>query len=132
MANPQAPEIHALVCIDHPPHRLYAELIQVVEARQIAWLRPWALVTEELDAALGSLDLRQGPDLLLPAHLIRPALDTELLGLLSQLAASPPTESPLPPQHRQQLHQLIQQLCRLPAPDPMSVPAPFPLAPKYG
>jgi hypothetical protein len=107
-----SPEVRAWVCIDDHPQRLYAELIQVVEARGIAWLRPVALVVA--DAPEPCVDLRQGPDLLLPLRLIRPALDTEVLGLLSQLLVdSPPTDDkPLPPQHRQQLNHWLRQLCQ--------------------
>jgi hypothetical protein len=73
---------------------LYAELIQVVEERGIAWLRPYILIEHQPEPASSSflalppawVDLRQGPDLLLPTTLLRPALDTEVLPLLPLLA----------------------------------------------
>jgi hypothetical protein len=111
-----SPDVRTWVCIDDPPQRLYAELIQVVEVRGIAWLRPVALM--DLDAPEPCLescvDLRQGPDLLLPLRFIRPALDTEVLSLLSQLLvdSAPADDKPLLPHHRQQLNHWLQQLCQ--------------------
>jgi hypothetical protein len=107
-----SPDVRAWVCIDDHPQRLYAELIQVVELRGVAWLRPVALV--DLNAYEPCVDLRQGPDLLLPLRFIRPALDTEVLGLLSQLlvGSAPTDDKPLPPHHRQQLNHWLRQLCQ--------------------
>jgi hypothetical protein len=130
------PALYPLVCIEHQQQRLYAELIQIVEARQIAWLRPWAMVDWGNEEARGNenagepvwatlnnpnhgrcLDLRQAPDLLLPRRLLRPALDTEWLAVLSQLSPVSP-DKPLPAWERQSLHQLLRQLCQAPPPEP--------------
>jgi hypothetical protein len=109
------PALYPLVCLEYQQQRLYAELIQIVEARQIAWLRPWALVEVGEPGGAGQIDycvdLRQAPDLLLPRHLIRPALDTELLAVLTQLSSTT-TDKPLPAQERQQLNQLLRLLCQ--------------------
>jgi hypothetical protein len=115
------PALYPLVCLEYQQQRLYAELIQIVEARQTAWLRPWALVEVGELTGAGSInfdhpihhcvDLRQAPDLLLPRHLIRPALDTELLAVLTQLSSTT-TDKPLPAQEQQQLNQLLRSLCQ--------------------
>ncbi|MCC3407591.1 MAG: hypothetical protein JGK17_18735 [Microcoleus sp. PH2017_10_PVI_O_A] len=72
---------------------LHSEVIQVVEARQICWVRPLMLVglvsgkdfpqgwPEEYTLS----DLRDGSDLLWPLSLFRAALDTEVISLLTQL-----------------------------------------------
>jgi hypothetical protein len=85
---------------------LYAEIIQVVEQRQLCWVRPIALVEalkrepvstpqswdqgnapyDRPDASESILyDLREGSDLLCPASLFRPALDTEVIPILTEL-----------------------------------------------
>lgn len=104
------------VCLQDQQQCLYAELIQVVEARGIAWLRPHILIEAAEDpfspAPRHWVDLRQGPDLLLPVLLLRPALDTELLPLLPLLAEDQENrgKSTPPEQGRQQLNQLIYRL----------------------
>jgi len=71
---------------------LYSEVIQVVEAHQVCWVRPLMLVvfvSKDLDDGLRQdynlCDLRDGADLLWPLSLFRAALDTEVISLLSQL-----------------------------------------------
>jgi hypothetical protein len=71
---------------------LHSEVIQVVEARQVCWVRPLMLVvfvSKDLGDRLGQdyslSDLRNGADLLWPLSLFRAALDTEVISLLSQL-----------------------------------------------
>ncbi|MCU0540786.1 MAG: hypothetical protein MUE44_01190 [Oscillatoriaceae cyanobacterium Prado104] len=72
---------------------LYAEVIQIVEARQICWSRPLMLAvlksgTDAFDRTWddGTLyDLREGADLLWPLNLFRAAVDVEVISLLTQL-----------------------------------------------
>lgn len=92
-----------ILCIEHDEAFLYAELIQVIEPRQLCWLRPVLLAKGNLDGAIetGSpnvatssdkeryelIDLRQSSDLLWPVGLIRAALDVEVIPLLAKLGA---------------------------------------------
>ncbi|WP_445305043.1 hypothetical protein [Microcoleus sp. Pol12B4] len=72
---------------------LHSEVIQVVEARQVCWVRPLMLVVllsgKNLSAQWSEdytlSDLRDGADLLWPGSLFRAALDTEVISLLTQL-----------------------------------------------
>jgi len=72
---------------------LYAEVIQVVEARQICWARPLmlAVLVSGKDSSdrpwqeYTLCDLREGADLLWPLNLFRAAVDTEVISLLTQL-----------------------------------------------
>jgi len=83
-----------IVCLEHENTRLYTEVIEVVTARQICWVRPLMLVVSPLGhdslpafspEQLNLYDLRQGADLLWPVSLFRVALDTEVIPLLVQL-----------------------------------------------
>ena len=83
-----------IVCLEHGNARLYAEVIEVVRSRQICWVRPVMLAVLEVSdnpqwvaspEQPTLYDLRQGADLLWPANLFRPALDTEVIPLLMQL-----------------------------------------------
>ncbi|MBD2741788.1 hypothetical protein H6H02_09315 [Coleofasciculus sp. FACHB-1120] len=79
-----------IVCLDHENTCLYADVIQVVDSRQICWVRPLMLtiVPDNSGNVLPTLyDLRQGADLVWPVTLFRPALDTEVIPLLMQLDA---------------------------------------------
>ena len=68
---------------------LHSEVIQVVEARQVCWVRPLMLVVlvsaKEAPTEYTLSDLRDGADLLWPLSLFRAALDTEVISLLAQL-----------------------------------------------
>jgi hypothetical protein len=72
---------------------LHSEVIQMVEARQICWVRPLMLVRlvagkdfpEKWPTEYTLSDLRDGADLLWPLSLFRAALDTEVISLLTQL-----------------------------------------------
>jgi hypothetical protein len=72
---------------------LHSEVIQVVEARQICWVRPLMLVglvsgkdlSDRWPEEYTLSDLRDGADLLWPLSLFRAAVDTEVISLLSQL-----------------------------------------------
>lgn len=92
---------HQILCLKHAELLLYAELIQVVQARQMCWVRPLALLALQTPLAGSSLnspelgpleaialyDLRQSADLLCPASLFDQALDTEVIPVLAQLNA---------------------------------------------
>jgi hypothetical protein len=99
-----------IVFIEHEASRLYAEVVQFVESRQLCWVRPIALVTdpEQIWTDYGHWmiqDLRDGSDLMCPAILFREALDTEVLPLLDRLYRledSKPQSS--------ELHQFIRQI----------------------
>lgn len=94
--------------------RLYAEIIQVVESRQVCWVRPMMLVAFAIDAftaepPLSVTDLRSSADLLLPSKLFQSALDTEVLPLLvGHLAIEP--QSDRNPIALTQLHRFIHQV----------------------
>lgn len=79
---------------------LYAEVIQVVEVRNVCWVRPLMLIeglSEQPEDHFSSFgftpksftlyDLRQSPDLIWPTRLFRAALDTEVIHFLAQLEA---------------------------------------------
>ena len=82
-----------IVCLEHEGTCLYTEVIQIVESRQLCWVRPLMLATFPLPADRVPLspalyDLRQGADLVWPLSLFRTTLDTEVIPLLAQLQAS--------------------------------------------
>lgn len=82
-----------IVCLEYEGTCLYAEVIQIVESRQLCWVRPLMLAIAPLDVdpvpqPRTLYDLRQGADLLWPLSLFRTALDTEVIPLLTQLQAS--------------------------------------------
>ena len=97
-----------IVCLEHLATCLYAEVIQVVESRQVCWVRPLLLVQYSTEEPL-VIDLRSTIDLLWSLASFRPALDTEILPFLTSIFASAP-----PPQSsahaRQQLNYFVQQL----------------------
>lgn len=123
-----------IICIEHEEIRLYAEIIQLSETRPVCWLRPLLLITLAAEdeptagdlASLsgfvsplerspnpanfsGMVDLREGADLLLPAALMRHALDVELIPLWSALHSLKPTsEGDRPVQNP--LHSFTQRL----------------------
>ncbi|MBI4781976.1 MAG: hypothetical protein HY785_11760 [Oscillatoriophycideae cyanobacterium NC_groundwater_1537_Pr4_S-0.65um_50_18] len=94
-----------IVCLECQAAYLYAEVIQVVEQRQLCWVRPIALVEDFKGKPVSNqqswnqgnasynrpgtsdilYDLREGSDLLCPASLFRPALDTEVIPILTEL-----------------------------------------------
>ena len=97
-----------IVCLEHLANCLYAEVIQVVESRQVCWVRPMLLVQHSTkDPSV--IDLRSTVDLLWSLAAFRPALDTEILPFLASIFASTPP--PQPSAHaRQQLNYFVQQL----------------------
>lgn len=91
-----------ILCLAHGDTALFAELIQMAtpvgqtastEVRR-CWVRPLALVEPfsrvkilfQDPSAVQIYDLRDGSDLLWPAHLFRAAIDTEVVSLLASLA----------------------------------------------
>lgn len=76
---------YQIVCLESPNSYLYSEVIQVVTSRQLCWVRPLLLFSHSLQEIL---DLRDTSDLLLPISLFQPALDTEVIPLLTQLPES--------------------------------------------
>lgn len=111
-------QTYQIVYLEHQQTRLYAEVIQVVQARRTCWVRPLILSvssTNQLSPAFWSepvpklYDLRQGADLLWPIALFRAALDAEVIPLLTQLQTTHGTDIPSVPAHRQ-LNQFIRQI----------------------
>jgi hypothetical protein len=119
-----------VVCLEHETSRLYAEVVQTVEKRQVCWVRPLVLrmdPQDELFESPGSsnfleqscyYDLRQDSDLLFPLILFRTALDTEVVPLLNFLysssrdanAALPDRPDKLNRIEHQKFRQFIQQV----------------------
>ncbi|ACB52693.1 conserved hypothetical protein [Crocosphaera subtropica ATCC 51142] len=103
-----------IVYLAHQSHRLYCEVIQVVESRQLCWVRPLCLVDmsqereiyPQLFAPTLLMDVRSTSDLLYPIILFQPALDTEVIPLLSQLH-SPDDSINNNPIAKEKLHQFI-------------------------
>ncbi|OLP18808.1 hypothetical protein BST81_08700 [Leptolyngbya sp. 'hensonii'] len=89
-------QTYQVVCLESAHTRLYAEVIQMIPERQTFWVRPlWMVTTLDgnplaptpVDGSLDLVtlyDLRQTSDLLMPASLFRPALDSEVVTLLAQ------------------------------------------------
>lgn len=94
-----------ILSLKHGDMNLYAEVIQVVTSRQLCWVRPLVLVNFILEPP-HITDLRDASDLLWPINLFRPALDTEVMTILSEvLVKEPKTEPDLAAKHK--LHQFI-------------------------
>lgn len=106
-----------VVYLTHGSHRLYCEVIQVVESRQLCWVRPLYLVDmtdeKEIHPQLFTpkllMDVRSTSDLLYPISLFQPALDTEVIPLLSQLH-SPDMLINNNPIAKEKLHQFITKI----------------------
>ena len=97
-----------IVCLEHLATCLYAEVIQVIESRQVCWVRPLLLVQNSPEDP-SVLDLRSTVDLLWSLASFRPALDTEILPFLTSIFISaPPTQSMT--HARQQLNSFMQKL----------------------
>ncbi|KAF3889000.1 MULTISPECIES: hypothetical protein [Nostocales] len=100
-----------IVSLEHGNKKLYAEVIQVVTSRQLCWVRPLLLVTFTQEDSPAIADLRDASDLLWSVGLFQPALDVEVIGLLSQVLAKEPK-----PGHetvaKHQLNQFLHQIWR--------------------
>jgi hypothetical protein len=97
-----------IVSLEHCDKNLYAEVIEVVVSRQLCWVRPLLLANHTQEPPIIT-DLRDASDLLWPIQLFRPALDTEVITLLSQVLVKEPKGEP-DLATKQQLHQFIQQM----------------------
>ncbi len=100
-----------ILCLEHRNARLYAETIQIVERRQLVWVRP--LVLSESSAPDDSRilhDLRQGADLVWPLSLFRAAVDTEVIPLLMQLDGIPKSTPNDDREVRRRLHEFVRQV----------------------
>ncbi len=98
-----------IVCLEHLATCLYAEVIQVVESRQVCWVRPLLLVQYFPSQEPSVLDLRSTVDLIWSKACFRPALDTEILPFLASIFAPTPLQ-PSSTYARQQLNHFVQQL----------------------
>ena len=96
-----------IVSLDYGNTNLYAEVIQVVTERDLCWVRPILLanLTQEVPIIM---DMRYASDLLWPINLFRPALDIEVISLLSQLLPKE-LKADLDTVAQLQLHQFIYQ-----------------------
>lgn len=103
---------HQIICLEQGTRHLYAEVIDIVEWRQICWLRPFVLaeIAMEDESVIELYDLRQGPDLLLPTKFLRLVFDTEVIPLLSQLQDLPSHQTNHTDAH-QQLANFIADIC---------------------
>lgn len=108
-----------IVCLEHENTRLYTEVIEVVTARQICWVRPLMLAVSPLGndylpafspEQINLYDLRQGADLLWPVSLFRVALDTEVIPLLVQLDNPDEGQQANNAEAHQQLSRFIRQV----------------------
>lgn len=97
-----------IVSLDHNDRNLFAEVIQVVISRQLCWVRPLLLVSFSEELPLVT-DMREASDLLWPLNLFRPALDTEVMTLLSEIWAKEP-KTELDTAAKLQFHQFIHQI----------------------
>ncbi|ASC69358.1 hypothetical protein XM38_002850 [Halomicronema hongdechloris C2206] len=85
-----------ILYLEHNGRRLYVEVIQIIESRQICWARPLLLVDvsdsqempDDISPEHGLHCLQGGPDILWPLAQFQPALDTALLPLLGYLTPS--------------------------------------------
>ncbi|NET52264.1 MAG: hypothetical protein F6K09_27295 [Merismopedia sp. SIO2A8] len=114
-----------IVYLEHDDHRLYVELIQIIQERQMGWLRPLCfripisqtvLDINHLNQTAYSdgrsyilYDMRQSADLLWSLSDCRTALDTDVIPLLSHLG---PERTSLSDQGaaRQILNQFIKKM----------------------
>lgn len=111
-----------IVCLEHETSYLYAEVIQIIESRQLCWARPLMLIRQSSETRFCNsmtceqsdyYDLRQDSDLLLPLTLFRLALDTEVCSWIACLYAddhnlTAPSDSP--GRGHQPFRQFIQQV----------------------
>ena len=78
-----------IVYLEHEGCRVYAEVVQVVELRQICWVRPWVMIADgsaqQPKPEIIWTDLREGSDLLMPLQLFQPASDVDILPVLDYL-----------------------------------------------
>ncbi|NET42250.1 hypothetical protein [Okeania sp. SIO2B3] len=103
-----------IVCLEYENTCLYAEVIQVLEARKMCWVRPLLLKLSTSEVGCenhqnnlekSSLwDLRDGADLVWPICLFREAIDTEFMPLLTELEFLDSQEKNLQVSHQKLQH----------------------------
>lgn len=104
-----------IICLEHKNSYLYAEVIDIIETRQICWGRPlmlaiWPTDKEFVTQPTTVYDLREGADILLPVKLFRVAIDTELISLIPQLESTQNKLMDAPKIAHHQLRSFIQQV----------------------
>lgn len=98
-----------IVYLEEGDTRLYAEVIQIVVSRQLCWARPLLLEIKSGDE-LQITDLREAFDLLWSVGVFRPALDVEVITLISQVLTEEPKAETTPNFCKQKLHEFIHRL----------------------
>ncbi len=99
-----------IVSLEHDDSKLYAEVIQVVISRHLCWVRPLLLLVKSSESEPPLInDLREASDLLWPLDFFRPALDTEVIPILSQVLAKEPKPE-IDSSTKQLLHQFIHEV----------------------
>ncbi|MBD2104726.1 hypothetical protein [Leptolyngbya sp. FACHB-261] len=97
-----------IVYLPYQQQRLYAEVIQTLEATGKGWVRPLALAELEGDGSPVTIhDLRFTSDLLWPLDGFQIALDTEVLPVLESITHQEPVDVSVSRAH---LHRFIAQL----------------------
>ncbi len=76
-----------IVYLEYDNQYLYGEVIQVIEEKEICWVRPLLLTVNlgDLTEEQTIIDLRFTSDLLLPEQLFQPALDVDFITLFAKL-----------------------------------------------
>jgi len=121
MINDSLPSFapYQIVCLEHQQSYLYGEVIQIIESKNLCWMRPLLLavfprVVGAIDNFLEAkelLDLRFAADVAYPLALFRPALDTEVIPLIGQLEILDETKEPNAGS-KQKLRQFLEQIWR--------------------
>ena len=103
-----------IICLEYQHNYLYGEVIQLIPDRKLCWFRPMCLVQLSCEHSQAMdvnqiIDLQSGSDLLWPMNLFRPALDTEVISLLSRLEDLDETLMPKA-SSRQYLNKFVRQV----------------------
>lgn len=98
-----------IVYLEEGDTRLYAEVIQIVVSRSLCWVRPLLLEINSGDESQIT-DLREASDLLWSISLFRPALDVEVITLISQVLLEEPKAQTTSNLRKQQLHEFINRV----------------------
>ncbi|MGB3137938.1 MAG: hypothetical protein WBG38_03225 [Nodosilinea sp.] len=98
--------------------RLYAEVIQVLQPRLTGWIRPLALVNKgdtvllgaAFDIAVPDFNKPAVPDMLWPLNQLQPALDTEIIPLLTALSAKSVASDPADANQAKVVNEFVRSL----------------------
>jgi hypothetical protein len=111
---------HQIVYLACDQSHLYAEVIQVLEARQMCWVRPIVLVhgvtalgTSQTGATPGKLEIysiQDGPDILWPLSQFDLALDIDVIPLLATIRGDKAEPAGSAQTTTQQLRRFMEQL----------------------